>query len=155
MSQHSSYLEKIFDSSCVFKETINTAVKSLRQVRRRKGHDFDGIFCRGVSGLAVAAPVAYRLGCDLVVVRKNEEKSHASYRVEGASHAHTKLLFLDDFTCSGATLANSVEALDECYSDLPSLVGSYFFARGGFVKNESMMANILTEYRLKVQRMVR
>lgn len=143
MAQHSSYLEKVFSTKTSFNETVDLAVKRLRAFRRRKDGKFDAIFCRGVSGITIASAVSYRLKCGLIVVRKDDEKSHANYQVEGISHDYSRILFLDDFTCTGDTLVKCLEKIEESSNandyKIPSLVGSYFYARDGLESNKTML----------------
>ena len=162
MAQHSSYLSTVFKSSISFQGTVNTAVKRLQKLRRRKGYQFDAIFCRGVSGICVAAPIAYRLKCGLIVIRKEQERqySHADCLVEGACDSFRSLLFVDDFTSSGNTLVACLKQLKETYSSfgqkLPSLVGSYFYHvhRQGFEDNETMIAGLYQENRKEVAKLL-
>lgn len=162
MAQHSSYLEKVFQSPVSFQETIDLAVKRLQKVRRRKGYKFDAIFCRGVSGISIASPVAYRLKCGLIVIRKKQELqySHADCLAEGACKSFKTVLFLDDFTSSGNTLVACLKELKKSYSGycqkLPTLVGSYFYHynRVGFEENEEMIAGLYQKNRKTVAQLI-
>ena len=69
--------------------------------------EFDSIAVRGVSGVIVGAPVAVLLGMPLLIVRKDDELSHAhdnARRVSNGRLAGRRYLVLDDFTITGATI---------------------------------------------------
>jgi len=69
--------------------------------------EFDSIAVRGVSGVIVGAPVAVLLGKPLIIVRKDDELSHAhnnAHRVSNGRFAGRRYLILDDFTITGATI---------------------------------------------------
>lgn len=74
--------------------------------------DADYIVVTGVSGIVIGSIVAHLSGKRLVVVRKEDEKSHADHRIEGFP-VNTRMSFviLDDFVDSGATLNRIAEVL--------------------------------------------
>lgn len=116
---------------------IRVAYRYLRRRRR----EFNGIVCRGVSGSAFAAPLAYRLNVPLVVVRKGES-THSSYKVEGVDYAD-RLVFVDDFVASGNTLSEVARMIagEKVYnyeagqeiSGFRKIVGCYLYDAGGFI----------------------
>lgn len=93
---HSDYLSKVF-----VKERRNEAISKM--VETLKDLDFDAIAVRGVSGITMGSILAHVLNKELVVVRKLEEDSHASYNAETPKE-FSKYIVVDDFTCSGETL---------------------------------------------------
>ncbi len=69
--------------------------------------DFDTIAFRGVSGGLVAPAVAYELGKEVLIVRK-ETTHHSSFMVEGNMTAR-KIFIIDDFLCSGKTALSIID----------------------------------------------
>lgn len=63
---------------------------------------FDTIAVSGVSGTLMGGVIAHALGCHLLVVRKEDDKStHSWMKVEG--HLGSRFAFLDDLSETGAT----------------------------------------------------
>src|SRR5271169_4733500 len=58
-------------------------VKQVVKMIREKQLVFDAIACRGVSCLLIAPIVAMRLNKTLIIVRKDGEKTHSGYTIEG------------------------------------------------------------------------
>ncbi len=72
---------------------------------------FDSIAFRGMSGAIIAPMVAAQLNKDLIMIRKSEDKSHASATVEG--HITTQsYVIIDDFVDSGRTLRLTVQSIN-------------------------------------------
>lgn len=83
-------------------DVVNQTVEGMRT----RLDEFDSIVVRGISGLAVGAPVALALGKPLVVVRKpnHMESSHGGGgNVVNHKNIGTKCVFLDDFRGEGKT----------------------------------------------------
>lgn len=97
--KHCSYLEKLIRIENLTKY-VGLAVRAL------KHHDFDAIAYRGHSGALIAIPVALALKKPLILVRKhwNNKACHSGYPVEGYA-ATKRYVIIDDFVCSGATVA--------------------------------------------------
>lgn len=104
----SYYLTDVADYESVF----HTVQELKNQLEAHKGK-FDTIVCIGTSGLLVAPIVAYELGVNLIVIRKesDEYNSHAQDNIEGV--VGTRLLFIDDFISTGNTLKYVIEKLKE------------------------------------------
>lgn len=84
----------------------------------------DGIVVTGKSGISMAFATLSHIDFPLVVVRKEGENSHGS-KIEGRERInYRRLLALDDFVSSGATIQAMQRALDErfCYSDQPTVI---------------------------------
>jgi adenine/guanine phosphoribosyltransferase-like PRPP-binding protein len=78
----------------------DVAIDLAREAQARLG--FDTVVVTGVSGLVMGGVVAHALGCNLLVIRKEDDRStHAWERVHG--HLGERWVFLDDFTETGAT----------------------------------------------------
>jgi hypothetical protein len=84
---------------------------------------FDAIAFTGVSGALIAPIVAFQMGVDLIVVRKDIEGSHSKSLVEGAWQA-SKILIIDDFVATGDTIIRIASMLRE-HRPLASVVGVY------------------------------
>lgn len=78
----------------------------LRNIYRDLKHiDFDVIAVRGISGLILAMTVADKLGKDVLIFRKQTERAHSMYRIEGWFPSRTqKWIILDDFIVTGGTI---------------------------------------------------
>ncbi len=63
----------------------------------------NAIAVRGISGIVMGSIVAHVLNLKLIVVRKENEDSHASYQVEGLS-SDLKYVIIDDLVSSGRTV---------------------------------------------------
>jgi len=96
-------------------------------VAELQGEDFDSIAVSGMSGVIVGVPVAMRLGKTCVVVRKDEEKSHAGNRPINLKNAGTRIVFLDDFVSKGNTLRRVHRTIA---STGASIVGSLTYTNG-------------------------
>src|SRR5262249_39704204 len=75
-----------------------------------EGIDFDTIAVQGVSGLLLGAPLAAALDKGLIIVRRPGDESPLTFpsgiRGEGENK---RILFLDDCTRTGATMARVFE----------------------------------------------
>jgi len=105
-NRHSGYLSPVFNKGEI-KSTIKRVRKALKDV------DYDAIVVTGVSGLSVGATIAYLTGKQLIVVRKEEERSHACYEIEGLPRVDFKYIILDDFVCAGNTVVKIAEKMKE------------------------------------------
>ena len=86
-------------------DRIEAAIQHLRMFRGRL--EFDAIACTGVSGVGLAAPIAKALNKPLIIVRKDDDKTtHSDQRIEAPKEikAIWRVIIVDDFVCSGATL---------------------------------------------------
>lgn len=72
--------------------------------------EFDAIAFRGMSGALIAPVVASRLKKSLIMVRKPNDDSHSTHKVEGDSAAR-RYIILDDFCCNGDTQRAIREAI--------------------------------------------
>lgn len=96
-SIESSYLERVVEPGRR-KETIEECLKILVQIR----DEFDSIVGTGVSGVTIGSILAHCLDKHFVFVRKDSEKSHSRYAVEG--NPGYNFVVVDDMICSGSTL---------------------------------------------------
>jgi adenine/guanine phosphoribosyltransferase-like PRPP-binding protein len=100
-----------------FAAVVDATVKALKAV------DFDTIVFRGFSGAVVGPVVAYQLGKDWALVRKEGESSHSSRCIEGTVGA--RYVVIDDFMESGQTINKSVEVVAGAFES--KCVGVYFY----------------------------
>lgn len=105
---HASYLEKIFN-----RKKQDQTIKEIRNIIKNKNLVFDGFVVTGVSGVAMGSIVARALRKDLVIVRKDRDGSHSSYRVENYKRLK-RYVFLDDLITSGNTLKHVQQSLNSC-----------------------------------------
>lgn len=90
-----------------WEKKINRALMILHPKRA----EFDAIAFRGLSGAGMAPVLCYLLKKNMIYVRKagpTPEPSHAYQDVEGAKDQ--RILLLDDFISSGATMRAMMEA---------------------------------------------
>lgn len=99
---YSNYHSPNFDAK-EREEKLNQALKML------EGYEFDAFVVRGISGIAFGSILAYIMGKRLVIVRKPDEDSHGQC-VENWQ-AGDRIIYLDDFICSGDTLREMHKAL--------------------------------------------
>lgn len=102
----SCYNDGAFDA-----KIVNKIVTSFRKVLEKNVFgDFDGIACRGTSGLIIAPILAYTFNKKLLVVRKKNDSSHAHMMCEGDDSIKT-FIIVDDFFCSGKTVEDMLETI--------------------------------------------
>ncbi len=90
----------------LLRREITKAAKFLKA----NGIEFDAIAFRGLSGALLAAPLAARLKKELILVRKDEDKTHSAFRVEGF-RATKRYIIADDLISTGATCQAITEAI--------------------------------------------
>ena len=119
-SVQTDYLTNVLDNGR-FLENIKVAKKLLKDV------EFDAFVVSGNSGTLFVGAIAATLKKDIILVRKPNDSSHSMWKVEGNTKAK-KLIFLDDFVCSGATFDRVKKSLKEDYSFKESeIVGQYLW----------------------------
>ena len=88
---------------------LQSATRRVTDALKKSRRKFDGIACRGISGLSVASPVALRLRKPLAVIRKGEcANSNRDVEVGGDMRRY---VIVDDLIHSGATVARIKEAM--------------------------------------------
>lgn len=96
------------------REAVLKAVRLCETDDRLK--KFDIIAVTGISGQAVGFPLALALGKEIVVLRKNDDRSCHGEAGEliGARRVNGKrVLFVDDFVSMGRTRTRVREAIEE------------------------------------------
>ncbi len=104
---HSSYLHKILNPEKL-PATLAHICDGLKDV------DFDTLVVTGVSGCLIAGAVANTLRKNILVVRKENDDSHAGtgvYKCEGV--LGDRWVFIDDLIFSGASLRRVRRAVAE------------------------------------------
>jgi len=90
------------------------AVRRTLTYLHTRRHDFDAIAFRGLSGSLIAPVVAYQLQKKMMAVRK-ERSPHTTYKIEASHKASERILILDDFISSGATIREIISVVkSEC-----------------------------------------
>lgn len=100
----SSYLSEVFNPS-TYTEVIRKVRMKLRNIK------YDTIAFRGISGAAVAFPLAAATGKNLICVRK-VNASHCHLNVEGC-FVGKRYIIVDDFIISGDTLKEIKSSIEE------------------------------------------
>lgn len=107
----SSYLGQVFKTPDEYQGLIEQASKDIQKLKRKL--KFDAIAFRGMSGAAVAFPVASQLGVPLICVRKRGDGSHG-YGIEGTESVDvTRFLVVDDFIETGTTVSAIIDSIRE------------------------------------------
>lgn len=84
------YLSKVFDPE-KFADTADRAYKDIR-AWELAGGKFDTIAFTGISGAALAFPLALRLNKRLICIRKKNSGSYSLYEIEGDFSADTYII---------------------------------------------------------------
>lgn len=115
MIVHSSYMRCEVGE---VRENVEFCIEAL------KGVEYDFIACTGLSGMMVAAPVAYMLSKQLCIIRKDGDSKHAQSSIEGLPLLPLKYVIIDDFFHRGDTIINIASRLEHRKH---SLVGIVFY----------------------------
>jgi len=118
------YLSHVFYPD-QFKVMVEKAEKRLREL---DGHTpFDSIAFTGVSGAALAFPLALALDKTLLCVRKKKsESSHSPFEVEG-NYSSECYVIVDDFISSGKTVMEIQRSIDSNVGDMAKPVAVYLY----------------------------
>jgi len=124
------YLQVIFDPT-QFLDTIKLAAKSIKAWNKKQPLGFEAIAFTGVSGAALAFPLAAKLNVPLLCVRKPKESTHSFYPVEGYLAAE-RYIIVDDFIDYGDTINFIVRAISEqSTATFAKCIGIYQYASCG------------------------
>ena len=96
----------------------------MESVSRLRSVEHDCIVVCGTSGLLVAPQVCEILQKNLVIVRKNNERSYSDFSIEGAYSP--RFVIFDDLICSGDTLKHIISTINNEYYRNECL-GAYFY----------------------------
>jgi hypoxanthine phosphoribosyltransferase len=114
------YLRDIVTSEGM-KASVNCLVKGLRPLKKK----FDAIAFRGMSGAIIAPNIAQRLGKDIIGIRKNDERRHSGYKVEGV--ICNNYIIVDDFIDSCKTI-ETIQSEIHDWCENATLVGIALYA---------------------------
>jgi len=115
------YMESVFcveDHQKIIQRMV-VKVEKLKSIL-----SFQAIACTGVSGFAVAFPIAYECKLPVIAVRKSGESSHGDkiemgYKKRIIIH---KYLIVDDFIESGSTIRSIIKNINK-YDDALECAG--------------------------------
>lgn len=99
MSYSSSYLAETL-SPASRRDTVRRVVRAIKKSKI----EFDAIAFRGMSGALIAPLVADKLDKSVILVRKKEDNTHSSYKIETDNEKITRYIIVDDLISSGATM---------------------------------------------------
>lgn len=121
-----------------FSEAFTKPGKLIRNAKAKlKGHRFDVIACTGISGLSFAPVLSYSMNKRLLIVRKKDDKSaHSASTIEAYIRRHDRVLLVDDFRSSGATVARMTKLIDKLELDM-YVIGTYFYKYDNFEVNKN------------------
>jgi hypothetical protein len=111
------YGDKFYDATA-FAGVVDNVIRNLRPI------DFDVVVFRGFSGAVVGPVVALKMGKNWAFVRKHDDNSHSSSRIEGSIIG--RYVIVDDFIDSGATIRKIIEDVSYTYPDAVCL-GAFFY----------------------------
>lgn len=103
----SSYLNDVLSPSSL----KQIAAKICRKLKYRK-NDFDVIAFRGMSGALIAPIVAAKMNKGMLMVRKESDKNHSNFTVEG-NIAGDRFIIIDDLVCTGDTIREIVSKVQK------------------------------------------
>jgi adenine/guanine phosphoribosyltransferase-like PRPP-binding protein len=83
------------------------AAKVPQAIALLNQYDFDAFAFRGMSGALLAAPLAFILGKERILCRKQGENNHSGHAVEGYK-ASKRYIIVDDGIDSGATVSRII-----------------------------------------------
>lgn len=108
------YLEAVF-SPHIFSRLVEVTARRVVEIVAES--PFDVIAFRGVSGAAMAFPLAHVLSLPIYCVRKHTENSHALSTGAGVFLNGKRYLIVDDFIDTGSTINTIVEHVNEIWND--------------------------------------
>lgn len=109
--------------------------------------EFDGLVCRGTSGLLIAPLLAHLFDKKLMVVRKPNDNSHSEGTILEGDDNIQRFVIIDDFTCSGSTLNSILDGINkgkrQWFYDMynPQYVGCYFWMHSDETFNKEKIIN--------------
>lgn len=109
MKIKSDYLHAVFEPTA-YPLTLNEAEKRVCNFHSET--PFDAIAFTGISGAAIAFPLAAALNKPLICVRKKGVSTHSHREVEGYLD-NGSYIIVDDFIVSGDTVDRIVQAIAE------------------------------------------
>jgi len=114
---HSGYFSRAFGNMDLLIEAMRTDIPVA----------YDTLIGTGLSGTLVVPTMARALDVRWAIVRKDDEQSHASTRIEG--EIGTRWLFVDDFISSGRTYRR-VQAAVAATVGNTVLAGAWLYEQG-------------------------
>ncbi len=129
LTLHADYLQQSLLNP---KELVAKARSSL------KGIKFDTMVSRGLSGALVVPMLARALRKNWLIIRKDNDGSHSSKKVEGT--LGERWMFIDDLVSSGHTRTICFEAVDDlCRSSnfASAFVGTWTYTNDAYYDEES------------------
>lgn len=115
-----------YSNAYITRKGLNATLRTLNRVLKPHLGEFEAIVVSGLSGIIPAAIMAAKWKKQLVVVRKDDERTHG-VAMEGAAFWPEQpgfkkgwpYIVLDDFTARGNTLRRIYQALRNRGHDLP------------------------------------
>jgi adenine/guanine phosphoribosyltransferase-like PRPP-binding protein len=96
------YIDDIFvPANC--RKVVKNCCDAIGELRQR-GIQVDALAFTGYSGSLIGSIVAYNLGLNVLIVRK--EQSHSYHSFEGTIKEHGHYVIIDDFIRSGDTITH-------------------------------------------------
>lgn len=99
--------------------------------------EFDTIAFRGMSGTFLGPALAVRLGKQMILVRKDRDRDHTHYAVEGYTKA-SRYVIVDDFQATGSTK----EAIINCVSEFAPDANFVGLLEVGYITREEIERTI-------------
>lgn len=97
----------------------------------QKEHGFDSLAVTGSSGMMAGAVLGMALQLPVIFVRKDRDGSHGSIVEAMGEPTIKKYLIVDDFICTGASVARIVEKIEKYAARYgavrPECVGAFLY----------------------------
>ena len=126
-----------FQEALVKKDRQTTIQEALR-ILTPISDTFNAIAFRGVSGAVIAPILAWEMDKCLIPIRKSGEHAHSYVSAEldaCQGMKELKVLIVDDFIASGATIRAIVESIGLHRKDA-GIAGVYFYCASSHTKNK-------------------
>ncbi|MEM2784535.1 MAG: orotate phosphoribosyltransferase [Nitrososphaerota archaeon] len=118
----------------------NAYVNKIKELNIR----FDKICGIAVSGLPLAALVAYKLKKPFIYARKEKKEYGTKSLIEGVINKNDKILILDDVITTGGNIITTVNALREIDAIVEKAIVLVDREQGGFEKLKEMNVELIS-----------
>lgn len=119
-----------------FKSRMDASVRHIAKIVKDTGAT--SIAFQGSSGSALGFILAYKLGINIIYVRKPNEDSHGAALKATRGAIVSKFLIIDDFPESGSTVRRINATLrkfaTKANGALPECVGIYFYDKHAYIQ---------------------
>lgn len=102
-------------TSVLNQEKRRLIINHIQNFLQKNEVQFDSFVGRGVSGISIASMLSFVMDKGLITVRKDDDGSHSSHKVEGVDIlGENRLIIIDDLVCSGTTIKEIISKVTYC-----------------------------------------